>query len=191
MFETANYLLLQTQSAPKASARAAGNIRYAVLRDVAGTEVYFCLLANEGGGYFSQEAVAFSAIEACLSDKPADQSLPAKTFKSAFQGRSANNAGFLVAVLRHEGLLQAAPDASHQHVRAGDWAAWRQTHLTATGEPFELPEVTKAKAKEAATMSTRNEIPPADAATGKKPRKAVSGKRTLPTATDGDDASPV
>lgn len=100
-----SYFCIKTQSAPKTSLHANGSIRYAVLRDADKNDAYICLLANEGGGYFSQEAVPFSAIKQCLQGVNAERPIPAKAFKAAFRGRSANNSGFLVTALRHEKTL--------------------------------------------------------------------------------------
>lgn len=133
------YLHLKTSRAAKTGQRAEGLITYALLKDCDAQQLYFCLLANDGGGYFSQEAVPFSAIQHCVSGINVDRPVPAKTFRSAFVGRSSNNAGFLVAALRNEGLLVPAPSATHQHYIGESWEHWKVARLAELGEPFKLP----------------------------------------------------
>lgn len=143
MTDETQYLRIKIDTAPKTSLNATGGVTYAVLKDAASTEAYFCLLANDGGGYFSREAVPFSAIEACLSGVNTERSIPAKVFRQAFVGKSVNNAGFLVHALRHEELLKPAPDAAHQHFLGEGWGAWKADMLAQAGEPFELPDAKK------------------------------------------------
>ncbi|MFZ4535928.1 hypothetical protein [Propionivibrio sp.] len=164
------YLRIKTLTAPKTSLNAQGGITYAVLKGVDTQEVYFCLLANEGGGYFSREAVPFNRVQRCLKDTKVDQPIPAKTFRDAFVGRSANNAGFLVAALRHEGLLLPAPDAPHQHVMGGDWADWKASVLADGGEPFILPDAKKIEPEPVAPAIV--EGTPVKGAAGKKEKKS-------------------
>ncbi|MEN9480331.1 MAG: hypothetical protein RLZZ298_1726 [Pseudomonadota bacterium] len=164
------YLLIKTMTAPKTSLNARGTISYAVLKDTDDTDAYFCLLSNEGGGYFSREAVPFHKIQQCLSSINSDSPVSAKLFRHAFVGRSVNNAGFLVHALRHEQLLLPAPDASHQHLVGTNWDAWRQTILSETGQPFELPDTKKEVT--APTASAENDRVAVKAATDKKGKKA-------------------
>lgn len=147
------FLRIKTDTAPKTSLNAKGGVTYALLKDVESMEAYFCLLANEGGGYFSREAVPFSAIQRCLTGVNAERTVPAKVFRQAFVGRSVNNAGFLVHALRHEQLLQPAPDSAHQHVLADGWDDWKTKLLALSGEPFELPDAKKGDSGQVATGS--------------------------------------
>lgn len=49
---------------------------------------------------------------------------PASALADAFVSRSQNNSGFLVAALRAEGLLKAAPSQPMMSILAGDLDAW-------------------------------------------------------------------
>lgn len=180
-----SYFCVRTQSAPKTSLNSTGFISFAVLRDSDNNDVYICLLANQGGGFFSGEAVAFSAIKQCLQGVNTERPIPAKTFKAAFRGRSANNSGFLVAALRHEKLLLPAPEAAHQHIVGGGWDEWRQAVLAEDGEPFTLPEFLKAKANEVADITNADELP--EHRKSKKPRKSPDAKRELPSSEAEND----
>jgi hypothetical protein len=128
-----SFWLLKEGTAPKLGARAEGGISYHVLADNDRQNLFVAITGNQSGGYFSREQVPFDKIEACLDTSPSAKPFPSKTFKEAFTGRSSNNAGFLVAVLRSEGLLAAAPEAETQHVRCGDWSAWKKTVLAEVG----------------------------------------------------------
>ncbi|MBS0349127.1 MAG: hypothetical protein JSR69_21990 [Proteobacteria bacterium] len=164
------FLQIKTDSAPKTSLNAKGGVSYALLKDSESTEAYFCLLANEGGGgYFSREAVPFSAIQRCLTGINAERPVPAKVFRKVFVGRSVNNAGFLVHALRHEGLLQPAPDAAHQHVLGDGWDDWKAKLLAQPGEPFELPDAKKDDSGQAAQSPV--EQPTVSSKKDKKPKK--------------------
>ncbi|MCU6434612.1 hypothetical protein LPB67_12605 [Undibacterium sp. Jales W-56] len=130
--------LLKDGTAPKLGARAEGSINYNVFADNDRQQLFIAITGNKGGGYFSKEHVDMTKIDACLDASTSAKPFPSKTFKEAFVGRSSNNAGFLVAVLRHEKLLAAAPEAETQHVRSGDWAAWKKSMLAETGKLIEI-----------------------------------------------------
>ena len=130
---TPQFWLLKEGTAPKLGARAEGGIRFHVLADAERQHLFVAITGNPSGGYFSRERVPFEKIEACLDAIPSGKPCPSKAFKETFVGRSSNNAGFLVAVLRSEGLLAAAPDAESQHVRHGDTATWKKAMFAETG----------------------------------------------------------
>lgn len=128
-----SFWLLKEGTAQKLGARAEGGIRYHILADAERQHLFVAITANESGGYFSRERVPFDKIEACLDAIPSGKPCPSKAFKETFIGRSSNNAGFLVAILRSEGLLAAAPEAESQHVRRGDTATWKKAMFAETG----------------------------------------------------------
>lgn len=136
--DTQSFWLLKDGTAPKLGARAEGSINYNVLADNERQHLFIAVTGNKGGGYFSKERVDMTKIEACLDTSTFAKPFPSKTFKEAFVGRSSNNAGFLVAVLRHEELLAAAPKAESQHVQSGDWTAWKIAMLAQTGKRIEV-----------------------------------------------------
>lgn len=139
MSEPTHFLCVRTGTASKAGRHSTGSLSYAILRDAGASEAYFIVTGNTSGGYYSREAVPFSRIEQCLAELPAESPIPARALRPAFRGKSANDGGFLLALLRHEGLLAPSPEAPTVNVRQGDWAAWRQAVLDAPGEPFEIP----------------------------------------------------
>ena len=59
--------------------------------------------ANSGGGFFSKEWLPLAKI---LERIPAKEPFTSRVFIPLFRGRSANTPGFLLAVLKSEGVVQ-------------------------------------------------------------------------------------
>ncbi len=148
--------IVKQATASKTGARANGTIGYQILTNAARTELMLMITSNEGGGNFSNEIVPFANVTDSLKGVKAAQPFPAKTLKSAFKGKSANNPGFMAAILRAEGLTTPAPEASSQHVQAGDWKAWSAGLLAQEGVPYvppAPPAATACKTPDAAMAS--------------------------------------
>jgi hypothetical protein len=62
-------------------------------------ELYLRLMANGSGGLFSKDWIPLSKIESVLEVQPTT-GFTSGVFRPLFKGASANNAGFLAAVLR-------------------------------------------------------------------------------------------
>lgn len=125
--------LLKTAKAMKLGKNAKGGIQYQVLADSGRQDPMFKIIGNDGGGYFSKEVVPLDQVNACFAKHPRDQPFPSKLLQAAFAGRSSNNAGFLAAILRAEGLLSLAPDSEGRHIIASNWAAWKASVLAEPG----------------------------------------------------------
>lgn len=170
------YRLLKSDIAAKLSARSTGGISYVLLADT-GDEPGLHIAVTEnvgGGGLWSKEAVSLTTIEAVL-DAYGDQAFPTKALRSAMVGRSSNNPPFCLAVLKDLGLVASSPDKAHQHVKAGDWAAFRAEWLAKPGEPVIYPEPKAELAREVADVTSPEpdmaELPEPVTAKGKKRRK--------------------
>ncbi|MBB3223469.1 hypothetical protein [Pseudoduganella umbonata] len=134
------FWLLNAGTAKKLGQHSAGILNYHVLADNNRVGLLIAVTRNEGGGYFSRERVPFRTIVACLERyKSGKPSFVSKVLKNAFISKSANNAGFLCAVLHALGLLAAAPEAKTQHIVIGNWPLWEKTMLAETGTRIELP----------------------------------------------------
>lgn len=70
----------------------------------ASNEISFRVYSNTGGGLFSSEWVSLSAIKSALDN--ATQPITSFTLNKLFKGRSTNTPGFLMAVLKGEGLVR-------------------------------------------------------------------------------------
>jgi hypothetical protein len=71
-------------------------------------QVYIRIVANSGGGFFSDEWIKIAEIQAALEGAP----FPVTSFPliKLFIGKSVNTPGFLLAVLKHEGLVKLLED---------------------------------------------------------------------------------
>ena len=95
---------LLNHTAEKLSARSEGLIFYAIGRHEESGELFLKITGNQGGGLHSKEWIALSAIDDVLRSLPADKPFKSSVMKRLFKGGSANNAGFLSAILRSDGL---------------------------------------------------------------------------------------
>jgi hypothetical protein len=147
------YLSLKVGQAIKTGSRSQGYLHYRILTDTAQQQLFITLTGNDGDGCYSKEIVPFSQIEQCLHGIDTSQPIASKRFQPAFIGKSANNAGFLAAILRAELLLAPAPDALHQHTVQPDWPAWK-TALLALAPQAESyqPEPPKPRIRSTTTV---------------------------------------
>ncbi|CAN7473678.1 hypothetical protein LJR289_003145 [Pseudoduganella sp. LjRoot289] len=132
------YWLLKDGKCRKLGKQSEGGIKYQLLASDDRAHLHIRITQNEGGGYYSKELVSFSQVEECLSHCDPEKPFPSKTLKDAFVGRSSNNAGFLAAILREEGLLDAAKEPDSQHMLSADIAAWKQAALSPQGTKIEI-----------------------------------------------------
>lgn len=176
------YRLLKTDLAAKLSARSAGGITYLLLASEDDPALYLAVTANEGGGLWSKEAISLDTIEEVLAPY-ADQPFPTKALRGAVVGRSSNNPPFLCAVLKDLGLIAKAPDKAHQHVKVGDWQAFRQEWLSAPGETIIYPPVVEGANSVPATTKVAS-------AADDLPAKPSKAKRKKVLVADMEEAAP-
>lgn len=82
--------------------------------------IFIRIFSNSGGGgYFSIEYIRLDRITAVLSDIPKDRPITSLYLSTLFTGRSANNSGFLLAVLVNEGLLVPFEGMKRKYVFVG------------------------------------------------------------------------
>lgn len=81
----------------------------------ADNDVCFRIWGTTGKGVFSREWVCASVIQKLLGQH---KTLTAPTLLPVFEvGRSVNTSGFLLAVLKNEGLVALSEDEPHKYVR--------------------------------------------------------------------------
>jgi hypothetical protein len=141
-----SYLSLKLSRAAKTGSRSQGYIHYRILKDIDQELLHIAIVANDGGGCYSKEIVAFEKIELCLQKIDLSKTIASKLFEQAFIGKSANNAGFMAAILRAEHLLMPSPSSMHQHAIQPDWTSWKTAMfaLTNTAEHYQ-PEPPKPR----------------------------------------------
>ena len=179
------YRLLKTDLAAKLSARSTGGITYLLLADTTDRpELHLAVTANEGGGIWSKEAVRLDSIETVL-DAYGDQPFPTKALRGAMVGRSSNNPPFCLAVLKDLGLATAAPEKAHQHVKIGNWQAFREEWLAQPGAAVMYPEPKTPEGHtvapdpaDAAAATQGNQAEPVAIGRGKKRKKGPTDVTT-------------
>ena len=115
-------LLIESGQAEKISPKASGILTWQLAMSETDNELYLRLLANGSGGLFSKDWISLSKIESVLEVQPIT-GFTSGVFRPLFKGASANNAGFLAAVLRSPDicLLEAHPEKLFTHVLYPDW----------------------------------------------------------------------
>ena len=115
-------LLIESGQAEKISPKASGILTWQLAMSETDNELYLRLLANGSGGLFSKDWISLSKIASVLETQPAT-GFSSGVFRPLFKGASANNAGFLAAVLRSPDicLLEAHPEKLFTHVLYPDW----------------------------------------------------------------------
>ena len=99
--------ILKTASCPALSGKS--QLTFNIGCNPAG-EVHFQVCGNTGGGYWNDDWVAQSSIQAVLDRLPKESPITSATFRSIYPSKSTNSPGFLAAVLKDIGLLQPSKD---------------------------------------------------------------------------------
>lgn len=99
------------------------NLVYHIGRDADG-QLYWCLVENDGGGYFSDEWVSAEAITAALQAWASDKPITSIALQGLFTGKSANNRSFLLAALVAEGVLVRL-ESNKRHYAVGDLTGYQ------------------------------------------------------------------
>ncbi len=125
--------VLVRYTASKLSPRSEGLIFYAIGRHEFSGELFLRITGNQGGGLHSKEWIELSAVDEILLSLPADKPFKSSVMKKLFKSGSANNAGFLCAILRSEGLklLKKADGNPMLHELVADYSQ-RLTSLSST-----------------------------------------------------------
>ena len=76
-------------------------------------DVYIAVTGNDGGGYFSSEWVALKDIQQALSKNP--EEITSLALYGLFKGKSVNTPSFMLAVLKHEKLVQPVRGKQRKH----------------------------------------------------------------------------
>ncbi|MCP4339600.1 MAG: hypothetical protein GY799_12090, partial [Desulfobulbaceae bacterium] len=94
----------------KLTARGKGSLSYELGIDDVSKEQFIRVSANSQGGTFSFEWISLQSIETLIEKPdPKNPDFTAVLFKKAFVGRSANNHGYLAAILREENVIAHDP----------------------------------------------------------------------------------
>jgi hypothetical protein len=146
-------------------ATASGTLVYQVGTDEQGS-IKVRIASNSGGGFFSDEWVAFADIQSALAEWPADKGISSVVFRKTFVGRSSNSPGFLVRSLSALGLLSPMPNKKRLYEVSDPSAFLERIEALKTDSGSTAP---KAKTRSKAKSTARS--------TAKVPRKTTTRRK--------------
>jgi len=139
--DLSDVVAFKSLTANKLSLRSKGLLSYQVGFISEIDQLFIRLQANETGGYFSKEWVPANEVATCLlvvakgeadaksNVKSNSSSFSAAVLKPCFKSKSQNNAGFLAAVLKAEGIVSQVKDkANLLSFDQGVFDAWVVSH---------------------------------------------------------------
>jgi hypothetical protein len=91
------------------------------------------VVSNSAAGFFSNEWLPLPLVEKALRSDEARRGITSALFRPLFRGKSVNTAGFLLAVLRHEGVVARAKEKVR--VRASQQRDVGRLRLQQEGRP--------------------------------------------------------
>lgn len=118
------FTILKQAAAPKLSPKNPGCLTYQLGKHSDSGVLALRMIESDSGGYFSKEWIELKAIKSLLDTLEAGKSLKSSALRALFAGGSSNNAGFLAAVCRAEGILAAQPEKAFMHLKGhpvDDW----------------------------------------------------------------------
>ena len=121
--------VLRTDQCPSLSGRSM--LTYELGADPAGG-IHMRVTHNTGKGQFNPAWVAYAVIEPLLK---AAHTLSSEVLMGLFPGTSVNTPGFVLAVLKHLGVIQAVVDKRHAYAYCdtGVWKLELQQGMAASG----------------------------------------------------------
>lgn len=128
---------IHTGECPSVSGRS--TLSFAIGRHPVDGGLHLRIVSNDGGGMFYDGWASSEAIEAIVKGST---ELTSKSFQVLHPGRSVNTAGFVLASLKHLGLIRANEDNSrlHEHVPT---VTFEQVVMAAMGQS--APDFGKAR----------------------------------------------
>ena len=116
------FTLIKSGKAEKLSPRHPGTINYEITKLDDGLAIR--ITENSSGGFFSREFIPLDAIAGELDKIESDKPIKSGLLRDLFKSGSSNNAGFLCAALRAEGVLIPAPESLYQHFKGHPVSDW-------------------------------------------------------------------
>lgn len=126
---TADITLLRSATCHSLSLKSI--LKYELGTDPEGS-IWLRLAGNSGSGFFSDEWISWTVIEESLK---ATSPITSYALHQIFKGKSANNAGFLTAVLFKEGIVETLPE-KRRHYRLTGKAPSRTQIEAPTPKPL-------------------------------------------------------
>lgn len=145
--------ILKIANCGKVSNPTKHTLTYNIGYDTAAKSLLVRITDNDTGGLFSTEWIALPDILATIT--PSDN-FNAKIFTSLFKSQSANNAGFLAAALKAEGVLVPFKESKRLHY-LGDVATFEKSMQKLIKEKVSLHDVVAERDAEKAKARAENE----------------------------------
>ena len=145
--------ILRKESCPSVSGRS--TLTYHIGVDDFGI-VHLRIFANTGKGMWCKGWIPMSAIHELLGEASQDKTLTSGSLHALFMGKSVNTAGFLLAVLKNEGLIRTVPGSlrSYQRIEPNTFNADIRALIDAGVSLDELP-IQKPIAKPSRKQASR------------------------------------
>ena len=123
--------VLQSDQCPSLSGRS--TLTFELSTDPA-KRLHLRVTHNTGKGHHNPAWVAYDQIEPLLMQAP---TLSAAALATLFQGTSVNTAGFVMAVLKHLGAIEAIPEQRHAYrpTDTTDWKVRMRALIESAGGP--------------------------------------------------------
>ena len=119
------------------------------------SEIHLRITKNTGGGFFSDEWIAFNDILRVLKDRPEGSPVMSHFVTPLLRGKSANTSGFILAALTHLKLLRPLPKKKRVHELLDPKPFLDQMEkLTASGSVKKAPVKKRATTKKKTAKKT-------------------------------------
>jgi hypothetical protein len=77
--------------------------------------IFFRVVANSGSGFFNKDWLALADIQQAFEDWPVDSTITSFTLWSLLKGKSSNTSAFILAALKHEGIVATLKGKRRNH----------------------------------------------------------------------------
>jgi len=77
--------------------------------------IFFRVVANSGNGFLNKDWLALTDIQLCFEDWPVDSTITSFTLWSLLKGKSSNTSAFILAALKHEGIVSTLKGKRRNH----------------------------------------------------------------------------
>ena len=165
---TKDFRVLKSGTCPSLSGRSKLTYEFAVGPS---NRLHVRIAKNSGGGFFHDRWVQWERVQAVL-DKSGTKPLLCHTLEPLFKGLSVNTPGFLLAALKHEGLVVDHAEVARCYQRADPAPFFQEMKALLEGpvKGVKAVKVVKAPAQPPAKLPAK---PPANTATKRTaPKKA-------------------
>jgi len=90
-------------------------LTYHIGCDEGDNTIYFRVVANSGNGFLNKDWLALTDIQQCFEDWPVDSTITSFTLWSLLKGKSSNTSAFILAALKHEGIVSTLKGKRRNH----------------------------------------------------------------------------